>query len=162
MEKTAYLATVLKIRIKGFGIIKSSVSNQVKVAFAFLLVGCGGGATKKTTINDLTGRTIIDVSDNKRVDTLNFGKVRAGEVVEIALALANTSEKPLLVLSTETSCGCLELEFSKEPLRSGEKSAAKMIFYSSGYTYFLPRAFYIITSASAMEPKKLIVVADME
>ena len=132
------------------------------MAFAFLLVGCGGGSAKKTAANDLAGRTIIDVSDNQKVDTLNFGKVRAGEVVEIALALANTTEKPLLVLSTETSCGCLELEFSKEPLRAGDKSAAKMIFYSSGYTYFVPRAFYVITSASAMEPKKLVVMADME
>ena len=131
------------------------------VAFAFLLVGCGGGSAKKTAAtNDLTGRTVIDVSDVAKVDTLRFGKVRAGEVVEIALAFTNTSEKPLLMLSTETSCGCLELEYSKEPLRMGEKSAATMIFYSSGYNYFPPRAFYIKTSAP--EPKKLIIIANME
>ncbi len=132
------------------------------VAFAFLLVGCGAGGAKKTTaMDDLAGRTIIDVSDVERVDTLNFGKVRAGEVVEIALAFANNSEKPLLLLSTETSCGCLELEFSKEPLRAGGQSAGAMTFYSSGYNYFPPRAFYIKTSHSS-EPKKLIVRADME
>ena len=130
------------------------------VAFAFLLVSCGAGA-KKTTTNEFVGRTIIDVSDVEQVDTLNFGKVRAGEIVEIAIAFTNTSEKPLLMLSTETSCGCLELEFSKEPLRVDEKSVAKMVFYSSGYNYFPPRAFYIKTSHSS-EPKKLIVRADME
>lgn len=129
------------------------------MAFAFLLVGCGGSA-KKTTTNDLTGRIVIDVADVARVDTLRFGRVRAGEIVELALAFTNTSEKPLLMLSTETSCGCLELEFSKEPLRMGEKLAGKMTFYSSGYNYFPPRSFYIKTSAP--EPKKLIVVADME
>ena len=131
------------------------------VAFAFLLVGCGGNARKVTATDDLAGRTIIDVSDVERVDTLNFGKVRAGEVVEIALAFANNSEKPLLLLSTETSCGCLELTFSKEPLRAGGRSAGAMTFYSSGYNYFPPRAFYIKTSHSS-EPKKLIVRADME
>ncbi len=131
------------------------------VAFAFLLVGCGGNNTKRTTTNTLDARTVIDVSDCARVDTLNFGRVRAGEVVEIALALANTSEKPLLVLSTETSCGCLEMEYPREPLEAGASSAAKMTFYSSGYNYFVPRAFYITTSASQI-PKKLVVVADME
>ncbi len=131
------------------------------VAFAFLLVGCGGGGTRRgAAIDNLAGRTIIDIS-NRQVDTLCFGRVRAGEVVELALAFTNTSDRPILMLSTETSCGCLELEFSKEPLRMGEKSAGKMTFYSSGYNYFPPRAFYIVTSAS-MEPKKLIVVADME
>jgi hypothetical protein len=133
------------------------------VAFAFLLVcnvGCGGSA-KKTPTNNLAGRTIIDVSDVTKVDTLRFGRVRAGEVVEIAIAFTNTSEKPLLMLSTETSCGCLELDYTKEPLRMGEKSAATMTFYSSGYNYFPPRAFYIKTSSSS-EPKKLVVMADME
>lgn len=129
------------------------------VAFAFLLMGCGGSA-KKTATDNLAGRTIIDVSDVTKVDTLRFGRVRAGEVVEIAIAFTNTSEKPLLMLSTETSCGCLELEYSKEPLRMGEKSPATMTFYSSGYNYFPPRAFYIKTTSA--EPKKLVVMADME
>ena len=137
-------------------------SNRAKcylsaVAFAFLCLACGGRTAKGGQIEG----TLIDISAPIIVDTLNFGKVRAGEVVELPLTFVNPTEKPIVLLSTETSCGCLELTFDKEPLRQGEKMGAKMTFYSSGYNYFPPRAFYIKTSAS-LEPKKLVVMADMD
>ena len=137
-------------------------SNRAKcylsaVAFAFLCLACGGRTAKS---GEPEG-TLIDISATTIADTLNFGRVRMGEVVELPLTFINSTEKPVIPLSTETSCGCLELSFDKNPLRKGEKMGAKMTFYSSGYNYFPPRAFYIITSAS-LEPKKLVVMADME
>ena len=99
--------------------------------------------------------------DTLRTDTLNFGKVRAGEVVERTFFLSNTSEAPVLIVTTDTSCGCLEMEYPREPIVAGGSVNAKMTFYSSGYNYFPPRAFYIVTTLSHT-PKKLVVVADME
>ena len=87
--------------------------------------------------------------------------IAAGEVVERSFALVNEGEAPVVVVTTDTSCGCLELDYSKEPIRSGNKSVARLTFYSSGYTYFVPRAFYIVSTAS-IAPKKLVVVAEME
>lgn len=128
------------------------------VAFAFLCLACGGRSAKNQA---LPQGVVIDISATQTTDTLNFGRVRAGEEVEIPLVFVNTTDRPIVLLSTETSCGCLELEFSKQPLRKGEKMGAKMSFYSSGYNYFPPRAFYIKTSAGS-EPKRLMVCADME
>lgn len=129
------------------------------VAFAFLLVACGGRSTKNSS--EPAAYKTIDLADVARVDTLHFGRVRAGEVVEMLLTLQNGSTAPILPLATETSCGCLEMELPKEPLQAGTKRSAKMFFYSSGYNYFYPRTFYIRTTAST-EPKRLIVMADME
>ncbi|MBO7197340.1 MAG: DUF1573 domain-containing protein [Tidjanibacter sp.] len=131
------------------------------VAFAVLLMGCGGRPSRKAQGVSPDLLQAISLSDSLRVDTIDFGKVRAGEVVERSFALVNEGEAPVVVVTTDTSCGCLELDYSKEPIRSGKKSVARLTFYSSGYTYFVPRAFYIVSTAS-LAPKKLVVVAEME
>lgn len=129
------------------------------VAFAFCALSCGGRTARQVAV--VGNRQVISLVDTLRVDTLDFGKVRAGEVVERDFLLSNPSAEPVVILSTETSCGCLEMEYPHEPVMAGTNSVAKMTFYSSGYNYFVPRAFYITTSASH-SPKKLVVVADME
>lgn len=130
------------------------------VAFAFLSVAC---LPRKRGVVDSTStrQQIVSLVDTLRTDTLHFGKVRAGEVVERTFSLSNLSEAPVLIVATDTSCGCLEMEYPREPISAGDKVSAKMTFYSSGYNYFPPRAFYIITSASHT-PKKMVVTADME
>lgn len=130
------------------------------VAASLLMVSCGGrgGARKRVQVE--VGK-VVDLA-SKSVDTLDFGKVRAGEVLELPLTLTNSSSSPIVVVTTDTSCGCLEMtDYSRQPLYGGAKEQAKMMFYSSGYNYFPPRAFYIVTSSS-LEPKKLIVTAEME
>ena len=102
----------------------------------------------------------IDLTDTLRVDTIHFGQVRTGEVLVRSLALKNGSESPVVLISTDTSCGCLELEYPKEPLQAGQMVEAKMSFYSSGYNYFVPRSFMLVTSASK-SPKRLVVTADI-
>lgn len=129
-------------------------------AMALLMLSCvGRGVTLKSSATDHL-QTIV-LTDSMRVDTIDFGRVRAGEVVERTVALENKGVAPLVIVTTDTSCGCLELDYVREPISAGEKSVAKMTFYSSGYNYFVPRAFYIVTSAT-MGPKKIIVTADME
>lgn len=130
------------------------------VAFAFLSVSCL--PRKRAAMESAaTRQQTVSLIDTLRTDTLHFGKVRAGEVVERTFSLSNPSEAPVLIVATDTSCGCLEMEYPREPISAGDKVSAKMTFYSSGYNYFPPRAFYIITSASHT-PKKLVVTADME
>lgn len=130
------------------------------VAFALCMLSCGGRSwrpARQTTDK----RQVISLVDTLSTDTLHFGKVRAGEVVELELLLGNPSETPILIVTTDTSCGCLKMEYTREPIPSGSTAEAKMTFFSSGYNYFPPRAFYIVTSASH-SPKKLLVVADMQ
>lgn len=130
------------------------------VAFALCMHSCMERTPKRVhQIPDK--RQEVSLVDTLRTDTLNFGKVRAGEVVERTFFLSNTSEAPVLIVTTDTSCGCLEMEYPREPIVAGGSVNAKMTFYSSGYNYFPPRAFYIVTTLSHT-PKKLVVVADME
>lgn len=125
------------------------------------MCGCGHRTARKATKPNLDAVQCVSLSDSLRVDTLDFGVVKAGEVVERTFALLNESSSPVLIVTTDTSCGCLELDYAREPIAAGAKVAATMRFFSSGYNYFPPRAFYIVSSAS-LGPKKLVVTATME
>lgn len=128
------------------------------VAFALLFGSCVGrnGASASASLDRLQS---IDLTDTLKVDTIDFGRVRSGEVLVRSLALKNSSERPVLLITNETSCGCLEMEYPKEPIKGGEAVEAKMTFFSSGYNYFAPRSFTLVTTASS---KRLVVTATIE
>lgn len=128
------------------------------VAFALLCSSCGGRRGTKSA--DLSLLQRVDIADVATADTIDFGRVRPGEVLTRSLTLANDSQSPVLIVSTDTSCGCLEMEYPEEPIGAGKVVEVKLTFYSSGYNYFAPRSFYLNTSA-ANEPKRLVVTATM-
>lgn len=128
-----------------------------------MFMACGSKTKDKATNTGslLDKAQCVDLADTLSVDTISFGRVRTGDVVSRTFALSNSSESPVVVISTNTACGCLELTYPKEPVKSGERAEATMKFISSGYNYFYPRTFYINTTVSRL-PKKIVVTADME
>ena len=136
------------------------------VLAAFFAYGCVGKAGKKVQSEMASSALVealqaIDLSDTAKVDTLDFGVVKTGEVLSRQVALTNSGEAPVVVASTETSCGCLRLEYPTVPIEKGKKVVAEMWFDAAGYTFFYPRAFYLRGSMAGGE-KKIVVVAEME
>ena len=136
------------------------------VLAAFFAYGCVGKAGKKEQNESAESAFVealqaIDLSDTAKVDTLDFGVVKTGEVLSRQVALTNSGEAPVVVASTETSCGCLRLEYPTAPIEKGKKVVAEMWFDAAGYTFFYPRAFYLRGSMAGGE-KKIVVVAEME
>lgn len=130
------------------------------VAFALFVTSCVGRGSSSAD-SSLEMLQSIDLADTERVDTIDFGKVRTGEVLERRLALKNGSENPILLVKTDTSCGCLEMEYPKEPIKADGVMGVTLRFFSSGYNYFTPRSFFLVTSAS-QSPKRLVVTATIE
>ncbi len=136
------------------------------VLAAFFAYGCVGRAGKTVRSEIANSELVealqaIDLSDTAKVDTLDFGVVKTGEVLSRQVALTNSGEAPVVVASTETSCGCLRLEYPTVPIEKGKKVVAEMWFDAAGYTFFYPRAFYLRGSMAGGE-KKIVVVAEME
>lgn len=65
-----------------------------------------------TLISDSTRGNIISVRD--------IGKLKHGEVVAIEFAIKNGFDKPLIVNSVESSCGCVSVEYKPTPLKKGD------------------------------------------
>lgn len=53
-------------------------------------------------------------------DTLQLGIAHQGEVLTQRIRLENTGHEPLVITHHEAHCGCTEVEYSRQPIESGE------------------------------------------
>ena len=65
-------------------------------------------------INDTTGKIL-----NKKYD---FGKISKKEhsYLDVEFELRNTGKIPLIISKVDVSCGCLSVNYSKEPINPGK------------------------------------------
>ena len=108
---------------------------------------------------------IIAVSDSVLMhgstDTLRFGRLGSGEIAVLRFQLENASAKPLVILSSQRSCGCISLDHDAQPLAPGQARTLEMTFDSRGeYGWQLKRMDLIL--AGARKPLRIFVEADIE
>lgn len=66
----------------------------------------------------------------------------------------NGSDKPVVILRVETTCGCAKPAYTREPILPGAKGQVEVTFYPRGRSGALNRSVYVYTSAST-EPVQL-------
>lgn len=108
---------------------------------------------------------IIAVSDSVLMhgstDTLRFGRLGSGEIAVLRFQLENASAKPLVILSSQRSCGCISLDHDAQPIAPGQARTLEMTFDSRGeYGWQLKRMDLIL--AGARKPLRIFVEADIE
>ena len=67
-----------------------------------------------------------------KVDTMNFGTVTQGTVVEREFVFKNTGKTPLLITETKVTCGCTTPDYPKEPIAPGKTGIIHVKFNSAG------------------------------
>lgn len=108
---------------------------------------------------------IIAVSDSVLMhgstDTLRFGRLGSGEIAVLRFQIENASAKPLVILSSQRSCGCISLDHDAQPIAPGQARTLEMTFDSRGeYGWQLKRMDLIL--AGARKPLRIFVEADIE
>ncbi len=147
-----------------FGIsFRNGMRLMVACGVALAAIACGG-RTRPVPKEVVEGPSLM-LSDSllkvgEQSDTVTLGRLHEGEVVERRFSLLNTGDKPLVILSVETSCGCTEVDFPKEPLMPGQKQPFSFSFDSRGFYGWQLKAITIRTSAGRY-PFKLWVTADV-
>ena len=87
----------------------------------------------------------------------DFGVIAEdGGSVEHIFHLRNTSKKPVVIVSTHTSCGCTKAEFSRKPIMPDSTSFVKVIFNPMNYPGVFARKVTIVTSDGALEERLLV------
>lgn len=57
----------------------------------------------------------------------SLGKAKSGEKLMDKFAIKNTTDKAVVILEAKSNCGCLTLEYDKQPIKAG---AMRVIDYS--------------------------------
>ena len=93
--------------------------------------------------------------------TWDFGYVREGQVLKHNFILKNDSNKPLLIKSVNTSCGCTASKAKKETLSSGETTDIEVSFNSKGYSGEVKQYIYVHTDNLDNETIRFIIKANV-
>lgn len=84
--------------------------------------------TTTNAISDSANFTAIEWLDST---SQNIGKVKKGQVVEIAWRFKNVGKKPLVIQDVRPGCGCTVADKPQEPIAPGEESVIKGKFDSN-------------------------------
>ena len=92
-----------------------------------------------TPVNDQAGDLNKGLEDSANFTTIHWldstyqdlGKVEEGQVVDVSFRFKNTGDKPLIISSVSTSCGCTTIpEKPKDPFAPGQEGVIKAKFDS--------------------------------
>ncbi|MBQ9213834.1 MAG: DUF1573 domain-containing protein [Bacteroidales bacterium] len=105
--------------------------------FSLLLTIFSCGSGKNT--NNNSAENALNQEDTLKFPQIefdtavfNFGKILQGEQVSYVFKFQNTGQADLMIQKVETSCGCTVPEFSKTPVKPGEKGEIRVRFDSHG------------------------------
>ena len=111
-----------------------------------------------------SGRIIAltdSVLRNGGSDTIRFGHLGSGEIALSRLRIENRTEKPVVVTSYRTSCGCTSLEFDKQPVPPGGTLPVEITFDSRGEHGWQLKSVELLI-AGAPRTFRLLVEADID
>ncbi len=76
-----------------------------------------------------SGRPSIELE----TDTINFGDVVNGDVVDLDIAIRNIGAAPLVITTTSTTCGCTKASMDSHTIQPGETGILLVEFDSGAH-----------------------------
>ncbi len=84
----------------------------------------------------MTAQTKDDDVIKVNTDKNDFGKIKQGVPVDFVFEVKNISDKPVVVESTNASCGCTTPEKPTEPIMPGESGKIKVQYNAAAVAPF--------------------------
>ena len=89
-------------------------------------------------------------------ETHDFGKIPLDKPAVYSFNFTNTGDLPLIISKIETTCGCTVGEYTKTPVKKGEKGFVKVTMTPAGVA--LPFNKAITVSSNARTTTKVLYV----
>lgn len=95
--------------------------------------------------------------------THNFGTFsEKNPIVSCVFTFTNTGEQPLVVNQAVASCGCTVPEYTKTPIKPGEKGEIKVTYNGTGKFPGHFKKSITVRTNGAVEMTRLYIEGDME
>ncbi|RCH56314.1 DUF1573 domain-containing protein [Mucilaginibacter hurinus] len=85
----------------------------------------------------------------------NFGKIPQGTPVTTAFEFTNIGEEPLILADVKPTCGCTIADYTKTPVKKGEKGTIKITYNAASVS---PFSKTIVVTSNAKTPQKNLVI----
>lgn len=107
---------------------------------------------------------VVAVGDSLIVascDTLRLGRMRSGEVIEQWVGVRNSSQRPLVITRTETTCGCTNIDYPSQPIGVSDTARVEVRFDSQGFYGWQFKRIRLYTS-NEVRPLTIYIEAEVE
>lgn len=113
----------------------------VLLSLVLFMIACGGGNSKVVKVVEEVQNVNIttfeiplrtDSTGKVVVGSRSMGKARSGEQLSDRFAVKNMTGKPLVILDVKSNCGCLKVEFAKEPMKEEDTKIMNYTYDSRG------------------------------
>ncbi len=94
-------------------------------------------------------------------DFFDLGSLQSGEIASVYLTFTNTGNSLLVIQDVKTTCGCTATDWSKAPVKPGEKERIEITFDSSGLSGKQVKNITIQTNADE-RPSVITLTAEIK
>lgn len=124
---------------------------------ALLLLACGQNDAASTGAESGNSNALADTANYTVIQWLDstyqdLGKVKKGQVVEIAWRFKNAGSKPLIIQNVQPGCGCTVADKPEAPLRPNEAGVIKGKFDSNSQSTGEHRKFISVDANTTGTP----------
>lgn len=134
----------------------------ILTSVVLLFAACGGRG--KAPVNVEAAGMVVELSDsliaNRRSDTIAFGRLRAGELATREFTVKNVGDKALVITRLDLSCGCVQADYSREPLMPGQEAPMTFTLDTHDLSGWVFKTIIMRTSSEAGQ-YTLCVTADV-
>jgi hypothetical protein len=86
---------------------------------------------------------------------ISLGKIELNKPKEVVFEFINTGAEPLIITKVEPSCGCTSVDFSRNPIKKGEKGFIKTTYNAASSGFFQKT---LTVFANTPEYKKVLTI----
>jgi len=116
---------------------------------ALLLVSCG---EKTKPLESVKSAITVEMSPDEDFravpDTIKMGTLDQGDIYNGEFTVRNIGEKPLVILSIITGCGCTTTSYDTKPIPPGEDRTISFSFDSKGRMGLQFKTIDLVTNQS--------------
>lgn len=127
----------------------------IVISICFVIAACKSGDSDERISPDVVnnpasaeGKNNTDMPEMEFETTRHdFGELKDGDVVEYSFNFTNTGNADLVIATVLSSCGCTTPNYTKEPIKPGEKGKIDVQFNSTGKTGTVSKIISVKTNA---------------
>ncbi len=139
------------------------MKNLLFLATVLVLAACGGRG--KAVVETAGQSQVVSLSDSlvehRRADTIDFGRLSAGELSTREFMVRNADDKALVITQVDLSCGCVKADYPFEPIMPGQEAPMTLTLDTKDLTGWVFKTVGVRTSLSS-RPYTLCVTAEIE